>query len=101
MSLSRADVEAALKRVMLPDGRDILAHDLVRALTIEGMDVRFVIEAPDADAARQMKQEMGEWSCGQAAFTEAWRASQAAGRADQTGRRPQHSRHRIGQGWRG
>ena len=54
MSLSRADVEAALKRVMLPDGRDILAHDLVRALTIEGMDVRFVIEAPDADAARQM-----------------------------------------------
>ncbi|KZY03817.1 MULTISPECIES: Mrp/NBP35 family ATP-binding protein [unclassified Sulfitobacter] len=56
MTVTRADIENALKRVMLPDGRDLLAHDLVRALTIEGNDVRFVIEAPNAEAAKQMGQ---------------------------------------------
>ncbi len=54
MPLNRSDIEAALSRVMLPDGRDLIAHDLVRALRIDGDTVHFVIEAPTADVARQM-----------------------------------------------
>ncbi|SDF44916.1 Mrp/NBP35 family ATP-binding protein [Sulfitobacter delicatus] len=54
MSVTKAEVEAALERVALPDGKSLLAHDLVRALTVDGDKVRFVIEAPNADVARQM-----------------------------------------------
>lgn len=55
MSVTKADVEAALKRINLPDGRSLIAHDMVRALTVEqGGVVRFVIEAPNADVARAM-----------------------------------------------
>ncbi|MCV2865838.1 Mrp/NBP35 family ATP-binding protein [Defluviimonas sp. WL0075] len=55
MSLTRDAVLDALKRVLLPDGRDVVTGDLVRALTIEGDHIRFVLEAPDPDAARQME----------------------------------------------
>ncbi|MGJ8617183.1 MAG: Mrp/NBP35 family ATP-binding protein [Sulfitobacter sp.] len=54
MSVTKADVEAALARVTLPDGKSLMAHDLVRALTVEGDKVRFVIEAPSAEVAKQM-----------------------------------------------
>ena len=54
MSVTKADVEAALARVTLPDGKSLMAHDLVRALTVEGDKVRFVIEAPSAEVAQQM-----------------------------------------------
>lgn len=54
MSVTKAEIEAALSRVALPDGRSLLAHDLIRALTIEGGRVRFVIEAPTPEVARQM-----------------------------------------------
>ncbi|MEM6939913.1 MAG: Mrp/NBP35 family ATP-binding protein [Pseudomonadota bacterium] len=54
MSITKAEVEAALEQVLLPDGRSLVAHDLVRALVVEGEVVRFVIEAPNADVARQM-----------------------------------------------
>jgi ATP-binding protein involved in chromosome partitioning len=54
MAVTRSDVEQALRRVTLPDGRDLLAHDIVRALRIEGDTVHFVIEAPSAEVARQM-----------------------------------------------
>ena len=54
MTVTRSAVEAALSRVQLPDGRDLMAHDLIRALRIEGDAVHFVIEAPNADVARQM-----------------------------------------------
>ncbi|THF72215.1 MAG: Mrp/NBP35 family ATP-binding protein, partial [Sulfitobacter sp. SK025] len=54
MPITRSEVESALARVMLPDGKSILAHDLIRALTIEGDVVRFVIEAPNAQMAAQM-----------------------------------------------
>ena len=54
MSVTKAEVEAALARVGLPDGRSLIEHDLVRALTVDGSVVRFVIEAPNADVARQM-----------------------------------------------
>jgi ATP-binding protein involved in chromosome partitioning len=54
MPLSKSDVESALARVMLPDGKSILDHDLIRALTVEGDVVRFVIEAPNGQIAAQM-----------------------------------------------
>ena len=54
MSVTRAEVEAALARVTLPDGKNLMQHDLVRALTVEGDKVRFVIEAPSAEVAKQM-----------------------------------------------
>ena len=54
MPLSKSDVESALARVMLPDGKSILDHDLIRALTVEDDVVRFVIEAPNAQVAAQM-----------------------------------------------
>ncbi len=54
MSITKAEVEAALSRITLPDGRSLMEHDLVRALGIEGGAVRFVIEAPTPEAARTM-----------------------------------------------
>ncbi len=55
MSLNRDDILAALEKVGLPDGKSLLSHDLIRALTIEGDSVRFVIEAPTPDMARKME----------------------------------------------
>ncbi|MCW3783054.1 Mrp/NBP35 family ATP-binding protein [Defluviimonas salinarum] len=55
MSLSRDTVLAALRRLTLPDGGDLVSRDLVRALSIEGDAVRFVIEAPDPEMARRME----------------------------------------------
>lgn len=54
MSLTKADVEAELARITLPDGRSLIDHDMVRAIMIENGNVRFVIEAPNADVARAM-----------------------------------------------
>jgi ATP-binding protein involved in chromosome partitioning len=54
MSITKAQVEAALDSVALPDGRSLMAHDLIRALTVDGASVRFVIEAPSPEVARQM-----------------------------------------------
>ena len=54
MSITKAEIEAALNRIALPDGRSLIAHDLIRALAIEGGNVRFVIEAPSPEVARQM-----------------------------------------------
>ena len=54
MSVTRDAVVATLSRISLPDGGDLVSRDLVRALSVEGGTVRFVIEAPDADAARRL-----------------------------------------------
>ncbi|MDF1728768.1 MAG: Mrp/NBP35 family ATP-binding protein [Sulfitobacter sp.] len=54
MAVNKSDVEGALARVNLPDGRNLLEHDLVRALSIQDDQVRFVIEAPSAEAAKAM-----------------------------------------------
>ncbi|MCU0911343.1 MAG: iron-sulfur cluster carrier protein ApbC [Rhodobacteraceae bacterium] len=52
MGLTREQVLAALSRVALPDGGDLAASDMVRALTVEGGAVRFVIEVDPARAAQ-------------------------------------------------
>ncbi|MGC3936523.1 Mrp/NBP35 family ATP-binding protein [Roseobacter sp. EG26] len=54
MSVTKAEIEAVLERISLPDGKSLLAHDLIRALTVDGDKVRFVIEAPTPEVARQM-----------------------------------------------
>ena len=55
MAVSRDNITAALKRLALPDGSDLVARDMIRALTVEDGAVKFVIEAPSPDIARQME----------------------------------------------
>ncbi|EAQ02924.1 Putative Mrp (Multidrug resistance-associated proteins) family protein [Pseudooceanicola batsensis HTCC2597] len=54
MSASRETVIAALQKIGLPDGGTLVDRDLVRALSVEGGTVRFVIEAPSAEMARRL-----------------------------------------------
>ena len=54
MTVTKDDILAALEQINLPDGRSLVAHDLVRALSVEGGTVRFVIEAPNAEVAKAM-----------------------------------------------
>lgn len=55
MAVTRAEVEQALQRLELPDGGNLVSRDMVRALSVEGGSVRFVIEAPSPELARQME----------------------------------------------
>lgn len=55
MSDIRKEIEAQLARLELPDGGNLMSRDIVRALSVEGGMARFVIEAPNADMARQME----------------------------------------------
>ena len=51
MTLAKDDILAALTAVRLPDGNALGTSDMVRALTIDGGSVKFVIEAPSPDVA--------------------------------------------------
>lgn len=55
MTVTRDQIQSALSRIALPDGGDLVSRDLVRALTVEGDQVRFVLEAPDPDMARRLE----------------------------------------------
>ncbi len=55
MSVTREAVLEQLKRLSLPGGGDLVSRDMVRALTVEGAIVRFVLEAPDPEAARKLE----------------------------------------------
>ena len=57
MTITRDQVLAALSRIELPEGGSLVSRDLVRALTVNGGTVRFVIEATDPDAARALVEE--------------------------------------------
>jgi len=54
MAVTKDMVTTALSRLKLPDGGDPVSRDLVRALSVDGGAVRFVIEAPDPEQARRM-----------------------------------------------
>ncbi|MBU9699273.1 Mrp/NBP35 family ATP-binding protein [Rhodobacteraceae bacterium HSP-20] len=54
MSVSRELIMRALAGVGLPGGGDLVSRDLIRALTVEGGAVRFVIEAESPEAARAL-----------------------------------------------
>jgi ATP-binding protein involved in chromosome partitioning len=55
MTIDSAEIRQVLKGLSLPDGGDPVTRDMVRALTVEGGIVRFVIEAESADAARMLE----------------------------------------------
>ncbi len=55
MTVTKPQVLDALQRLALPDGGDLVTRDMVRAITIEGANVRFVIEAPSSEVAKQME----------------------------------------------
>jgi ATP-binding protein involved in chromosome partitioning len=55
MSVTTEQIRAALSRVAIPDGKDLISGDLVRAIQIDGSVVRFVIEAPSPEIARLME----------------------------------------------
>jgi len=54
MPVTRDSVLAALDRIPVPGGT-LVSRDMLRALTVEGSTVRFVIEAPSAEQARLME----------------------------------------------
>lgn len=63
MTIDRDTVLDALKTLALPDGGDLVSNDLIRALQIDGGDVRFVIEtspdtAPRMEPVRAAAQEI-------------------------------------------
>jgi ATP-binding protein involved in chromosome partitioning len=54
MPVDRSEVLAALAQLKLPDGGDMISNDFIRAVTIDGTAVRFVIEAPNKEVARKL-----------------------------------------------
>lgn len=52
MSISRDTIMTTLAKVILPGGKTLAEGDVVRALAVKDGAVSFVIEAPDATAAR-------------------------------------------------
>ena len=51
----KARIEAALARLELPDGGNLISRDMIRAMRIDGGVARFVIEAPSAELAQRME----------------------------------------------
>jgi ATP-binding protein involved in chromosome partitioning len=54
MAVRREDVTGVLARIALPGGGDLISRDMIRALTIEAGEIRFVIEAASPDEARSL-----------------------------------------------
>jgi len=55
MPITPEQIKAELARLELPDGGTLVSRDMVRALMVDGDTVRFVIEAPTPEIARQME----------------------------------------------
>ena len=55
MAVSQTQIQNVLQKLELPDGGNLVSRDMVRALMIDDGAVRFVIEAPSPDMARQME----------------------------------------------
>ncbi|KRS12332.1 sodium:proton antiporter [Roseovarius atlanticus] len=49
------NVRRELDRLELPDGGTVISRDMVRAMRLEGGEVRFVLEAPSPEMARHME----------------------------------------------
>lgn len=56
MGPDRTDILAVLSGIDLPTGGDLVSSHMVRALTVEGTTVSFVIDAPSTDVARGMQE---------------------------------------------
>lgn len=55
MAVSREDVLRILSTIVVPGGGDLVSRDLVRALVIDGGQVRFVLEVSGAEEARALE----------------------------------------------
>ncbi|SEW21442.1 ATP-binding protein involved in chromosome partitioning [Cognatiyoonia koreensis] len=55
MPADRDSILATLARITLPNGSNLVEKDMIRALTVDGDKVRFVIEAESAEVAAQME----------------------------------------------
>jgi ATP-binding protein involved in chromosome partitioning len=60
MALDRDTVMGLLAQVAHPGGGDLASRDLIRALTIDGGSIRFVIEAATPDEARALAAAQAE-----------------------------------------
>ena len=54
MALTPETVLTVLSSIPVPQGGTLVSNDLVRAVTVDAGQVRFVIEVPNADAARAL-----------------------------------------------
>ena len=54
MAIRKEEILKTLEAITLPGGGSLVDRDMVRALTIDGGAVKFVIEAPTPEAAAQM-----------------------------------------------
>ncbi|WP_395541973.1 Mrp/NBP35 family ATP-binding protein [Neotabrizicola sp. sgz301269] len=54
MQPTRDQVIEVLQGIAVPGGGTLVSRDLIRALTVEGGEIRFVIEAASADEARSL-----------------------------------------------
>ncbi len=55
MGVTRENIMTELDRIQLPDGGSLVSHDMIRALSVEAGQVRFVIEAATPEDARKME----------------------------------------------
>jgi ATP-binding protein involved in chromosome partitioning len=55
MAITQAEVMAALARLSLPQGGTLVSADLIRALVIDGGQVRFILEAQSPEQARTLE----------------------------------------------
>ncbi|MCA8882887.1 MAG: Mrp/NBP35 family ATP-binding protein [Rhodobacteraceae bacterium] len=54
MPISKTDILDVLSGIAVPEGGTLISRDMVRAISIDGDAVRFVIEAPSPEAARAL-----------------------------------------------
>ena len=55
MAVSSDDILNVLAQITMPGGGDLVSRDMIRALTVEGDTVRFVIEADSPASAERME----------------------------------------------
>ena len=62
MAVTAEQIREALSRLALPDGGTLVSRDMLRAVQIEGGQVRFVIEAPNPEIAKMMEHPRNSFS---------------------------------------
>jgi len=55
MSITKDEILSALRRIEMPDGGDLVARDLIRAVQVQDTSVQFIIEAPSPEIAARME----------------------------------------------
>ncbi len=55
MSITVEQIRLELEQIVLPDGGNLVSHDLLRAVRVDNGHVSFVIEVPSAEMAQKME----------------------------------------------